>query len=838
MSRFLRLPPFSPFWFWMGVLLGSLFWYALTRWYPTYRRWQERWAARKAEKNTERLKRRTEEWRRWVIKESQAAHLAAPLFPLEAVLVPPKIIARLPAYLPQGVSRPEDIALLAVPHTPDFPELAALYRAPTLSLPEALQGGANLLLWGHYGSGKSTALASLALLTARRDPQMGSLAEALPVPLHVADLALPLEAEADPLEALLDALGRRVPERLMKALRHQMPALLQEGQVLLLIDGADEMAPTRQPALAAFLKRLMKAYPRARMVVAASSEHHDGLLALGLRPVTLAPWSEIEAQRFLAQWGKAWQRDIAPMMAEAAAESTSPAASLDPLLLNRWLLTAAAAYRPLELTLKAWAAYAGDALGPTYGDAVWAYIRRMLPETSQALPALEALALQLTLGPGDSIAEKEAGKHEALAEEDLVGEPEEGEASEAQAKRPPKVRRLLPTLLESGLLVARGDDRVGFVHPTIRAYFAARALMAGGESRLLRGDWWEGRTETLGFLNLMGRGGSVAAGLLEDEDILVHARALAAGRALTYGNEAPWRGEVLRALASLVTDLASALNLRARAVVALALSGEKGMGALFRKMMGHHDLTVRWLAALGAGAVRDPKAVDALVDLLSDPSRAVQRAAALALVAIGTDAALEGLAALLLTGDDLQRRIAAEALANHPQEGYPTLKEAIGMEDDLRIRRAAVYGLARVPEPWATEILAKVQVEDSQWVVRDAAAAVLEQMKQPSPCIPKPLEPLHEAPWLIAFAAEHGMGVAPGLPALQLLHKVLSQGTPEQKEAALERVPYYPGEDWAREVYRILFDRPSALRDAAFEAVWTLHISGVALPSPVQFGFG
>ncbi len=838
MSGFLHIPDFSPFWFWLGVLMGSLFWYALTRFYPTYHRWQERRAARRAEKATSRLKRRTEEWRRWVAKESQGAHLASPLFPLDAVLVPPKVVARMPAYFPQGVNRPEDIALTAVPYTPDFPELASLYHVPTLTLPEALQNGANLLLWGRYGSGKSTALAYLALLLARRDPKMGDLADALPVLVHVADLPLPLDDGADPLDALFTALGRRVPERLMRALRYQIPAMLQEGQMLLLIDGADEMAPTRQPALAAFLRRLMKAYPRIRMVVAASPEHHDGLLALGLRPVTLALWSETEAQTFLRRWGKAWQREIVPMM-EAAAEESLPAADLDPLLLNRWLLTAEPAYHPLELTLKAWAAYAGDALGPSYEDAVWAYIRRMLPEEpDRALPALEALALQLTLGSGDAVAEKEAGKDKTLWEDSADEETESAELAETKGKRPPKVRRLLPSLLESGLLVAYNDERIGFVHPTVRAYFAARALTEGGESRLLRGDWWEGRTETLGFLSLLERGASVSAGLLERDDILVHAGVLAAGRALSYGGDATWRGEVLRALASLITDLSLALNLRARAVVALALSGEKGIGALFRKIMGHQDLTVRWLAALGAGAVRDTKAVDALLGLLYDPSRAVQRAAALALVAIGTDEALEGLAAVLLSGDDLQRRIAAEALANHPQEGYPTLKEAVGMEDDLRVRRAAVYGLARVPEPWAQEILAKVQVEDSQWVVRDAAAAVLEQAKQPSPCIPKPLEPLHEAPWLIAFAAEHGMGVAPGQPALTLLHKVLAEGTSEQKEAALERVPYLPGEDWTREVYNILYGRASALRDAAFDAVWTLHISGVTLPSPVQFGFG
>ncbi len=851
MSRFFRLPNFSPFWFWVGVLAGSLFWYALTRLHPLLQGWQQRRAARRAERENARLERLASRWLRWLEQHLQGQHLAAPLFPLERILIPPKVIAPLPAYVPEGEYRPDDIAALVVPYTPDFPELAALYRYPSLPLEDALQGGAHLLLLGRYGVGKSTALAYLALLAARRDARLGALQNAFPVLVHVANLPLPLPDDADPTEALAAAAAHGLPPKMAKAFHAQLQQALTRGQVLLLLDGADEMAPTRQPAVAAFLKRLLHAQKRIRVVAAASPEHDDGLQALGLQPVTLVPWSQQEAAAFLQQWGEAWQAYIAPQMEAAAPEDAPLPAPPDSRLLNRWLLTAAPAYTPLELTLKAWAAYAGDALGASLGDAILAFLRRTLPEDESSLPALEALALQLTLGEGDSVPAKEAGKR-ALALAELPEEPEnveaeaeeEDETAETLAeqaptpKRKPKVRRLLPQLLESGVLVSYRGERVGFVHPTLRGYLAGQGLASeGGAIHLLQGDWWEGRTEALGFLAATGGGSAVATGLLEQADIVTHARALAAGRALAYGGNSASRAEVLRYLAALLTDTSLALILRARAVVALALSREKGLGVLFRKLMGHHDLTVRWLGALGAGAVRDAKSVNALVGLLHDPSRAVQRAAALALVAVNTTEALEAVAALLLEGDDTQRRIAAEALANHPEEGYPTLRDAAGLEDDLRIRRAAVYGLARVPEPWAREILEDMQVKDSQWVVRDAAAAVLEQAKAPSPFIPRPLRPLHEEPWLLAFAAERGMGVAPGQAAVGLLHRVLEEGTPEQQEAALARVPFLPGEDWGREIYDILYDRAGPLRDAAFHALWQLAIAGVQLPSPTQFGF-
>ncbi len=836
MSRFLRIPDFSPFWFWTGVFAGSLFWYALTRLYPQVQKWKQQREARKAEREASRLERMSGRWRRWLEQYLEKAHLAAPLFPLEYILITPRVMAPPPAYVPEGEYRPDDIATLAVPYMPDFPELGALYRYPTLTLPEALQGGANLLLLGRFGAGKSTALAYLALLAARGDERLRDLTGFLPVLVHAADLPLPLPEDTQPIEALLQGVGRYTPEPLLKGLKRQLPQALESGKALLLVDGADEMAPKRQPALAAFLRQVLKAYPRVRLVVAASPEHDDGLQALGLQPVTLAPWSAVEAAAFLKRWGKVWQREVAPHLQETDEETPE---ELPALMINRWLLLPAPAYTPLELTLKAWAAYAGDVLGAGLHDAIEAYLRRTAPEGERERAALEALALQLTLSAGDSLPEKEAGKGSTAWQEDEEEEPAaEEEDVPRKKKRKPKVRRLLPELVESGVLVARGSDRVGFAHPLVQAYLAGQALAAdGGESRLLHGDWWEGRTAALGFLAAVGKGGNVAASLLENDHVVTHAPALAAGRALAWGSEAPWRSEVLRYLAAMLTDVTSAFNLRARAAVALALTGEKGLGALFRKLMGHSDLTVRWLGALGAGAARDAKAVEALNGLLYDPSKAVQRAAALALVAINTTEALEAVAALLLSGDDMQRRIAAEALANHPAEGYPTLREAIGLEDDLRVRRAAVYGLARVPAAWAWEILERVQVEDSQWVVRDAATAIIERAKQPSPFVPRPLRPLHEEPWLLAFAAERGMGVAPGQAAMALLHRLLEEGTPEQKEAALARVPFYPAEDWGREIYTVLFDRGGPLRDAAFQAVWLLAIAGVQLPAPAQYGF-
>ena len=821
----MSLPPFSPFWFWIGVFVGSLFWYLLGSFRALVERWRKAAAKRRAARQENRLKHAASEWRRWVAEQVQANHIAAPLFALEEIVQPPRLLPKPPAYLPKDTPRPDDIATVAVPYTPDFPEAATLYRSPTLTWAEALSGGANLLLLAPDGAGKTTALSYLAFQLARQDPQLGKLSALVPLFVHASDLPLPLDEKGEPFQALLAALRKNAPRRLIALLEAQLPAWLKSGKVILLVDGADEMAPRRQPALADFLKRLSQKYRRTRMVVAAAPAFSDGLQSVGLIPIGLALWTREEAAQFLNRWGSKWEEFIAPAMAP---EGEIPLEEINPRILNRWILGQKAVFSPLEVALKAWAAYAGDALGSTLAEAVEAYARRLLPtneeEANLARAALAQVALQLTFSEGDSIDERAAAK--GVSEIEQKAEEAVLIAIENEERPKVKVKRLLPALLESGLLMRRGE-KIAFVHPIMRAYFIAEALAEGGELSLSKGDWWEGRTTALGFLLGVTKTSALTAAMAEADAEPVHQTALALARAFAIADHFEVeQAEAVKLLASLIANPEHPLNLRARLAIGLALSPAKGIGALFRKLLSHPNFTVRWAAALAVGLRRDSKAVEPLKPLLSDKSRAVQRAAALALAAIGTTPALETVAALLLEGDDEQRRAAAEALANHPAEGYPTLREAAYFEDDLQVRRAAAFGLGRIHAEWALELLKQMSIEDSQWIVRDAAAAMRERAEEPSVFIPQPLKPLHETPWLIEFAAEHGMGVSPGKGALQLLHEALRTGSPPHQEAALDYVPYYPSEPWVNDIYPILTGKVGQLRDAAFFALWLLQIAG------------
>ena len=190
-----RLPYIDRISFWIGAAFATAFWWVLAALRPLF---QQAIQSLKARRKERKEKARTasaieERYRQMILQQAQGYHLAAPLFSLDEILIPPRLLLP-PTHATPGASAPaEDIVSLALPYTPDWPELAAIYNAPTLSIPQALVGGINLVVMGRPGYGKTVALAYLASLAARRDPTSGLPSETVPILVHVADVGLPLK---------------------------------------------------------------------------------------------------------------------------------------------------------------------------------------------------------------------------------------------------------------------------------------------------------------------------------------------------------------------------------------------------------------------------------------------------------------------------------------------------------------------------------------------------------------------------------------------------------------------------------------------------------------------
>lgn len=843
----LSLDPLS---FFVGFIVASIFWWIVTRSRPLIKEISENLKTQREEAQARRTSSVEENHRRITLRRAQGMHLAAPLFALDEILIEPRLLAPLPHIEPGGPIPSEDIVTQTLPYMPAWPELAAVYNAPTLSLEDALSGGTNLVVIGQPGAGKTVALARLASLAANRSETLGALKDIVPFLIHVADLRLPVNDTKDALNLIVETNSEHVSVLDLGRLPGFVQSCFRSGRALLLVDGFDELTPDGQQSVSDFLKLLLKEYPKIRVVVTGAPEYMDGLISLGFTPLALAAWNKQQESKFIQKWSELWTQFVA---VEAWAQ-TGPE-QVDPILLNAWLNTETRGLTPLELTLKIWGAYAGDALGPHTLEAIATHVRRLAPANTP-IAALELLAMQVTL-TGQPVFDPHKAREWVKQFETPEERSEEttGEEAEQSASEEPPTGRigkkktkttpsptpgLLGKLASSGLVVSHLNNKMRFVHPVFGGFLAGQALSGfKADETLLNQPDWAGKILAMRYLAAYGDASDLVKNMLEWSRLPMHRPMLTAARWLRDApRDAPWRGKLMAALAELLQADGLPFALRGQAMAAFVASGDPGAATLFRQLTNTLSFELMKLLALGSGAMKDTKAVRTLEGMLQAPSLSARRAACLALVAIGTTEALEVVAKTLLNADEDLRRAAAEALANDPTEGHAMLKDGATLADIL-LRRAVVYGLARVDEPWSTELLQKMQVEDDQWVVRNSATEILDERAHvtQNPRVPRPLKPPAQNPWLIEFAGKQGVGIAPGSPATDVLLAALKSDKEEERIAALPYLKQNPNEGIVKQIYSVMYaDHPEA-REAAFITLWEIGASGFKLPHPTQYGF-
>lgn len=849
------LPAIDPFSFVFAFIITSLFWWLVGRARPLWNEFQENLKQQREESQARRTTSVEENHRRLTLRRAQGMHLAAPLFALDEILQEPRLLAPPARVEPDGPIADEDIVTQTLPYLPAWPELGATYNAPTLSFAQVLSGGVNLVIIGQPGCGKTVALAHLATLTANRNERLGSLSSAVPFLIHVADLKLPVSEARDILNPLIDSASANASVLDLGRVPGFVQNSFHSGRALLLLDGFDELTPDGQQSVSDYLKILLQEYPKIRVVTTGMPEYLDGLIGLGFAPLALAAWSKTQTNHFVQKWGELWTQFVT---VEAWAQ-TGPE-QVDPILLNIWLGAENQGLSPFELTLKIWGAYAGDSLGPHTLDAIASHIRRLAP-VNTPLAALETLAMQVTLATQPIFDPREAREwvkafelsdeegSEAQAEIEVSEESEEESSDKKDEKKKDKNKKakagappalgLVGKLISGGLVVAHRDNKMRFLHPIIGGYLAGRALSGvKADDALLNQPDWTGKLLAMRYLAAHGDVSSLVKSLLEFSRLPMHRPLLSAARWLRDApREAPWRGKVMAALAELIQTEGLPLGLRGQALAAFVYSNDPAVATLFRQFMKTLSFELVKLSALGSGALHDAKSISALNNTLSAPSMSARRAACLALVALGSNDALEIVAKTLLNADEDLRRAAAESLANDPIEGHAMLKDGATLTDIL-LRRAVVYGLARVNEPWATEALQKMQVEDDQWVVRNSASEVLEaQHSNQDPRVPRLLKAPSETPWLIEFAGSQGTGISPGSPATDVLMAALKSQKEEVQLGSLAYLKKNPTDGIIREIYGAMYGNDSELREAAYITLWEIGASGYKLPHPTQYGY-
>jgi hypothetical protein len=821
--------------FWIGFIAATLFWWLFRKLIPYIKK-----AFVKLKESIQSARESMQsgadqKLRENTLKYVQNLHLISPLFSLDEILIVPKIMAP-PAMIFPNQEPPLDyVTEYVIPYMPDFPELSAAYNGHTIPLQEALKGGANLIITGNIGSGKTTALAYLASLFSRRDLSLGELRNYFPIYIHANELTFPQEMVQSELSPIIDILTTRPLTVRESQLQDVINKAVESGRVVLLLDGLDEISANALKDITEYLDGLLDKYPDIRIVTATDTSHVDGLVALGFMSIPLAAWNLRIQAEYIKKWNSLWHYFIQPRNSEEIN-------AIDPILLNGWLLADNAALTPLEFALKVWSAYAGDARGSLGMDAIEAYLRRMTVGIPKVRSTIDHLATQMILANRSTFTQGEAQSWTSGFDSDTL----EGaglsmvsdDAEEKTATRAVGVPRIISDLIRNGLLVSFPNNQLGFVHPIIACYLAGISLAISNEEKAIfsKPDW-PMRRATIQFVASQSDLSDQAVKLITATGDPLHQGVIQAGSWLRFiPSDADWRKPILQNLANMLQQESLPLSFRSRILVCLVSTYDRGVASILRHLLNSNHYNVSQLAALGCGFLRDPLAVSELVKYVFNPTTLGQ-AACLALVNIGTKSAIDEAASIMLHGDESLRRAVAEAFAHNPEDGHPILQEGSSM-DDLLIRRVSVYGLRLVKESWALQILEKMQIEDGQWVVRNAAAQVVEEINQIDPYIPQPLGPLEDIPWLIDFASERGMGISAGKPAVEMLVSVLKDGSRDQIYAALDLLWRLGEDEIFPEIYHLLYGENQEIAEKSYNTLWHLAVTGADLPPPIKYGLG
>lgn len=816
----------------MGVLVGGLAFFLFSRLLPLLIKVLDRWF--KPLQSQLQMRGGTTEfhYRNDLLKQAQRQHLANQLFPLDDLIVQPKLIVPPPLYEPGVWSAAEDITTSTIPFLIDWPEFSSTYQAHSCSLAEALREGANIIVIGQPGSGKTITLADFASQVARKSTPANLFHDHIVLFLHICDL-FPLEKSLEkPLGKIVEIVTQNASRQIQKRLPKWINYKVGEGKAILLLDGLDELPQKHFDQASAFVATLINENPKIQVVTTASTEYTGSLNHLGFTPIPVASWTKIEKIKLIEKWEKAWTKSL---------YETNQYFDIDTALINSWFILDRFDENPLELTLKLWAAYAGDVVGASSGNEIYAHLLRMSKRDQQSIQAMGQIALQMVSTEEPFLASKDVenwAREWNQKTKQMVFSSKTGDQGEKEDFAiSGRAAKEFQNLVDAGIVRECYENRIFFSHPSFTSYLAAYTTnaLSSSVSVLSMPEWnnpsrWSTRLQTFKYLPYTPDVDQIVNKYLQLDDEITYVNLLNISRwSKNIPNTSQWYGKVLRSLAAIVQKEDNSLSLRARAMLALASTGDSGIAPFIKGMLGSGKASFRQLAALGCGLLQDVSAIDTLTHLLTDPVPTVHRAASLALINIGSRTAIDAVAYLLLNGTEQQRQAAAEAITNHPIESVGILQEGSAM-DDLHVRRAVVFGLKRIAKPWAKDILQKMSIEEKEWVVRDAAVHAVEALSQEYTVGIYPLKPPSETPWLLAFAGERGLGISPGKSANDLLLMALKEGSEEQKIAALSYLKCLCEPIGLDLIIRFIKTSQGEIKESAFNTLWQFNMTGMEIP--------
>lgn len=884
-----------------------------------------------------------------LIEQARKSHLFGHKIRLDDILVEPRFIPPPDLMQPPEDDVPIEDVFDSLPMVHDYPYLYAPYNMQTLSIDDLSRGAKSIVMIGTQGSGRTTALLTIALWSAgylefaeprddilteledNLDPkkdveipeqvrrirlrvamsestrdryQDGVPEDSLPkdptepdedvaidvpsrfreiAPLYVHLANVVLESgeyghHIDPAEPFVRALQHQAGWLSSKRLVNKTYKLLEAGSGLVLIDGYDDLPMSKRQNALRWLQALMALYPDNFFIVAMPPEGYGSLLEAGAVPIYLRPWHDQNISDNTDKIEENW-KSFSKQAIEFDREEFDEIKEYTSTIKHN-----ARQLHALDCSLRTWTTFKG--LEETsYGEQMQTYLEDLLPDAPNIMPELQRLAsVQLDNGfitienlityalqkreKGDDVSLLSTNELSTVDEADTEDYPDYSEffsddnhsqtvdssdtdeaktEQEDSDKDEDKLRKqitreqetLLSKLVKAGVLLSYRGGRYQFRHKILASYLAACDLATARAYTVVRKSRKPEWSYAMNYLAEMRNIDFLVAEQLDNSLDVRLDNILKLTTWLKFaGEEASWRNNLLRYLGNMMAAPNQFTIVRERIAAALVSSKDEGTQVLFRQSMKTGNSEMRRLASLALGVLRDDGALDALTQIATqDPVLENKIASVLAITAIGSrEAWITSVDLLEMATDEETRRAITENLASNREIGYPTLYDALE-SDNIPMRRAALFGVARINTDWSWIAIDRRFQEDSESYVRLASEIVLQEKFESYfyqlEHYPEP----SDAPWLVNWVEEqkdlgnipYDMEIKDTIPYVyELSNNDIARWL---MTSTIGQLGLY---DMTDKIYQALNDQQNVIRDTAYRALAEFQEKlGVTIPAPI-----
>ncbi len=727
-------------------------------------------------------------FRKHLLRKLEALHLAPNFCRLSDIYISQKLISN-PLFLSQNVDLEEVPAVLLNPLSiAEIPELSKTHPLPLLTLSEALSGGRNIVIKGRIGCGKTTALAHLAIEILENTCSIQGLNNYLPIYIHVRDLITSVD-DGDFEKIVVDGLTHRMQDVKRSTILSILNKYRDAHQLLLLIDGLDELLPDGFANMTDLISRYSQTQPLVQIVTTSGPFYVGCLLKAGFVPLSLTPPGPSDHCELIDRYIDLYPSEILPA---------------EKIVLRKWL--------KLDI-------HSNDLFTTSIE-----IISKLSQNPSVSRSALDNYSLQIS--------------NFALTLPDLVkiadlGTPDQSlnfsmeklrdcllgliQNREPLSLAKPTIDSIISSLVEWNVLACKPDGLYCFSQPEFLSILLAlsdKNMKFSDLDRLIRSPLEYRITQLSKDTNYL-------ANWLKIIDPEHHWYSFVILDHLFAKNEKSIITDTeSEKLARTIASPRTSLTLKYIYANILYYTKPQVLKYLLDRFAFSSDAELISLISLFAGKPKitlSPEICEQFVSVDNSP----QRNNYLLALINHPETDESGLIDAEMCG--LSGKKIAELLAFSGQEGKNRLFEYSHAEN-ANCRRNAVYGLRLLNEPWVDNELEQLNKSDKVWMVRDAAAQAMENRWDPKIFAPQVIPAIDRNPEIIKFATENKIPIPQsGFPGILLEKMVASQDYLVQL-LGIQYLFSMPGPQSVN-ILRTLVDHSNPVREVAFYALQEMIFS-------------